>query len=180
MENQRIRLSKLMLKNALMALLKEKPMEKISVYELCAAAQINRTTFYKYYGSPYDLLADAEGDCFNKLQELLSDSTADGRDSLCRVLDALLAEEENFKILINALPDKDFSDKLFNLPAIRMQFDMAIPTTFSDREREHLRVFFYQGGYALIREWLNAGVTREPLRVMAEFLHDVIQRLATR
>ena len=34
MENQRIRLSKAMLKNALMGLLKEKPIEKISVYEL--------------------------------------------------------------------------------------------------------------------------------------------------
>ncbi len=177
MENQRIRLSKTMLKNALMTLLRDKPMEKISVYELCAAAQINRTTFYKYYGSPYDLLTDAEGDCFSKLQELLSDSTADGRNCLCRVLEALLAEEENFKILINALPDKDFSNKLFDLPAIRMQFDMAIPTTFSEREREHLRVFFYQGGYALIREWLNHGAGRESPRVMADFLYDVIQKL---
>ena len=60
MENQRIRLSKAMLKNALMRLLKEKPIEKISIYELCAAAQINRTTFYKYYGSQYELLADTE------------------------------------------------------------------------------------------------------------------------
>ena len=34
MENQRIRLSKAMLKNGLMGLLKEKLIEKISVYEL--------------------------------------------------------------------------------------------------------------------------------------------------
>ena len=90
MENQRIRLSKAMLKNALMGLLKEKPIEKISVYELCAAAQINRTTFYKYYGSQYELLTDAENDYFRKLEDVLSENASDGRNSLCRVLEALL------------------------------------------------------------------------------------------
>ena len=143
MENQRIRLSKAMLKSALMRLLKEKPIEKISIYELCAAAQINRTTFYKYYGSQYELLAD----------------------------------EAAFMTLAGSLPDRDFSDKLFNLPAIRMQFDMAIPDAFTDRERAHLRVFFYQGGYALIREWLGSNENRESPRGMADFLYGIIRKL---
>ena len=177
MENQRIRLSKAMLKNALMGLLKEKPIEKISVYELCAAAQINRTTFYKYYGSQYELLTDAENDYFRKLEDVLSENASDGRDSLCRVLEALLAEEAAFMTLTGSLPDRDFSDKLFNLPAIRMQFDMAIPDAFSDRERAPLRVFFYQGGYALIREWLRRGEDRESPRVMADFLYGIIRKL---
>ena len=63
MENQRVRLSKMLLKNALIKLLKEKPLEKITIYELCAEAQLNRVTFYKYYGSQYDLLTDIENDC---------------------------------------------------------------------------------------------------------------------
>ena len=40
MENQRIRLSKAMLKTGLLTLLKEKPLNQISIYELCAASQI--------------------------------------------------------------------------------------------------------------------------------------------
>ena len=70
MENQRVRLSKMLLKNALIKLLKEKPLEKITIYELCAEAQLNRVTFYKYYGSQYDLLTDIENDCFRKLEEI--------------------------------------------------------------------------------------------------------------
>ena len=58
MENQRIRLTKTLLKNALLALLEKKPIERIAVSEICAQAQVNRTTFYKYYGSQYDLLAE--------------------------------------------------------------------------------------------------------------------------
>ena len=48
MENQRIRLSKTLLKNALVHLLQKKPLNKISVLEICETAQINRTTFCKY------------------------------------------------------------------------------------------------------------------------------------
>lgn len=179
MENQRIRLSKLMMKNALIKLLKEKPLEKITVYELCAEAQLNRVTFYKYYGSQFDLLTDIENDCFRKLEKILSENGADGEDCLCRMLEALLADEEHFKVLINALPDKDFSVKLFDLPIIRRQLDLAIPGTFNEKEREQLRLFFYQGGYAVIRDWLNSEERQSPKK-MASFLNGVIRRLSAK
>ena len=176
MENQRVRLSKMLLKNALIKLLKEKPLEKITIYGLCAEAQLNRVTFYKYYGSQYDLLTDIENDCFRKLEEILSDNGAGSEDCLCRMLEALLDDEEHFKVLINSLPDKDFSTKLFDLPTIRKQLDMAIPETFSEEERNELCLFFYQGGYAVIREWLNRG-DRQPPKKMAAFLNGVIRKL---
>ena len=51
-----------------------------------------------------------------------------------------------------------------------------IPESFSTREREHLCLFFYQGGYALIREWLNSE-DREPPKTLAAFLNGVITKL---
>ena len=145
MENQRVRLSKMLLKNALIKLLKEKPLEKITIYELCAEAQLNRVTFYKYYGSQYDLLTDIENDCFRKLEEILSDNGSDGEDCLYRMLKALLDDEEHFKVLINSLPDKDFSTKLFDLPTIRKQLDMAIPVTFHRGRTERTLPFLLSG-----------------------------------
>ena len=59
-EDQRVRLSRQLLRSALIVLLKEKNINKISVREICDAAEINRTTFYKHYGNPYDLLEDIE------------------------------------------------------------------------------------------------------------------------
>lgn len=176
MENQRIRLSKMLLKNALMKLLEEKPLEKITIYELCAEAQLNRVTFYKYYGSQFELLTDIENDYFRKLEEILTGDGTTGEDCLCRMLEALLDDEEHFKVLINALPDKNFSTKLFDLPTIRKQLDMAIPETFSEEEREQLKLFFYQGGYAVIREWLNRE-NRQPPKRMAAFLNAFIGKL---
>ena len=72
MENQRIRLSKTLLKNALVHLLQKKPLNKISVLEICETAQINRTTFYKYYGSQTDLLNEIESDFLAQLDESLA------------------------------------------------------------------------------------------------------------
>ena len=59
--NQRTRLSKMMLKNALLDLLREKGMiTKISVRELCERADLNRSTFYAHYSEPKQLLAEVE------------------------------------------------------------------------------------------------------------------------
>ena len=79
-------------------------------------------------------------------------------------------------MLINALPDKDFSTKLFDLPTIRKQLDMAIPETFTEEERNELCLFFYQGGYAVIREWLNRENRQSPKK-MAVFLNGIIRKL---
>ena len=43
-----------------MALMETEDISRITISQLCGTAQINRTTFYKYYGSIYDLLAEFE------------------------------------------------------------------------------------------------------------------------
>lgn len=176
MENQRIRLTKTLLKNALLALLEKKPIERIAVSEICAQAQVNRTTFYKYYGSQYDLLAEIEKDHFEKLEEALSESGGNGEDALYRVLEALLDDQKSYRILTGVLPDRDFSEKLFNLPTIRRKIDAAIPETFPETEREQVRLFFYQGGSAVIRDWLNRDERESPKKLSA-FLNGIIEKM---
>ncbi len=56
-EDRRIAMTKRLLKAALIELLKEQDIYHISIRELCERADVNRTTFYKYYGSQFDLLS---------------------------------------------------------------------------------------------------------------------------
>ena len=51
-------LTKQLLQNAFLKLLKTVSLHAISIRELCKEAGINRTTFYNHYGSQYDLLDD--------------------------------------------------------------------------------------------------------------------------
>lgn len=55
-EDQRTTLTRQLLKNALMDLLKDNRLNKITVKEICKKAELNRATFYRYYGSPFDLI----------------------------------------------------------------------------------------------------------------------------
>ena len=45
----RIRYTQRILKESLLALLKQKPINKITVKEVCELAELNRATFYAHY-----------------------------------------------------------------------------------------------------------------------------------
>lgn len=57
--NPRLIKTKEALLNAIIRLLDEKQLDDISVSDLCKAAGINRTTFYKYYSVPDDVIIEA-------------------------------------------------------------------------------------------------------------------------
>ncbi len=157
MENQRIRISKSMLKTALITLLKEKPLNQISVYELCQVAQINRTTFYKYYGNQTDLLHEIETDLLTQLDEDLKNIVAQNQNPIHSVLNQLFEQRETFCILVNSLPSHDFASHLFALPSIRMIFqNMTDDRNYSDTEAKYIRQFVFQGTFSILYNWLNS------------------------
>ena len=61
-EDLRIQKTRRDLRKSILNLLREKPLEKISVTEICDNAMINRMTFYKYYEDKFILLDDAFND----------------------------------------------------------------------------------------------------------------------
>lgn len=154
MENQRIRISKTMLKEALIQLLEEKQISKISIYELCDRAKVNRTTFYKYYGSQYDLLEDIENDIFSELERLLpiEDEETDGLELALRYM---LRERRKCMVFINSTPDKQFAEKLFSRPVVGAMLENQLPRNLSKAEKKYIRSFFCHGAYAIIVQWLN-------------------------
>ncbi len=62
--NQRVAVTKRMVQEGLMRLLEQKPLEKINITELCREAGINRTTFYRYYELPRDVLTEMQNAFF--------------------------------------------------------------------------------------------------------------------
>ena len=57
-ENRRVRMTKRLMKDALMELLEQRELVDISVTAICEVADVNRSTFYKYYGNPVNLLRE--------------------------------------------------------------------------------------------------------------------------
>ena len=69
------------IRQAFTALLVEKPIQRITVKELCQKARVNRSTFYAHYVDIYDLLAKLEEDMVEDFQRALEPLLNSGRDS---------------------------------------------------------------------------------------------------
>lgn len=59
------------IREALLELLKTKPLSKITVTDICKQADVNRTTFYANYEDIYDLLRSIVQELYEKIQKVL-------------------------------------------------------------------------------------------------------------
>ena len=76
-DDHRTRVTKLLIRRAFLDLLGQKPIQSITVKELCAQAGINRGTFYSHYTDIYDLLGQMEAGFQKELEGLLSGQEGD-------------------------------------------------------------------------------------------------------
>ena len=77
-----MRLTRELLRRAFMTLLAEKPIEEISIKELCDLAQVNRSTFYAHYTDLRDLLRQIEDEMFEEFSQALDNLYQPGRDGV--------------------------------------------------------------------------------------------------
>ena len=65
-DGRRVRMTKMLLKQSLIELMREKSIHEISIKDICGGADINRSTFYRHYNTQYelydDILEDITGD----------------------------------------------------------------------------------------------------------------------
>ena len=67
----RVQKTKERLKRALLSILREKSVDRISISEICSAANVNRNTFYAHYTSIEDLQDEIEGNFMSELMSIL-------------------------------------------------------------------------------------------------------------
>lgn len=175
MENQRVRLSKRLIKESLTGLLKEADVHKISIRTLCEQAGINRSTFYKYYGSQYDVLEEMENDLISSICGTLREGDSDG-ESLTKICLYLENNLDTVQVLIGSNVDLDFPRKLFNLPQIKEMLATRLPGQLDRESQEYFYQFVVNGCYCMIRQWL-ANETRMPPREIADLMISAVNRV---
>ena len=83
-DNRRVSMTKKIIKDTFIEMLEKKNIQRIYVRELCETADINRSTFYKYYESQYDLLTEMQNDLLVQIEEKCKD--ADNTKGLNNIL----------------------------------------------------------------------------------------------
>lgn len=158
-ENQRSRLTKLLLKQAFLHLMHGKAPTKISVKEICAEAGLNRSTFYLHYNEPNDLLMELEEDAMDLVSGSLSSiaslnsAASDALELLRSFLHGIREHDELFRALLVENTDPHFRRKLLAsaLTLTETSFDIDLdPSIKSD-----VYLFLVSGSIELLTDWIK-------------------------
>ena len=173
--DQRVRLTRNLLKNALVQLMQEQHISKISIRAICEVAGINRSTFYVHYTDQYDLLNKVEQEAMDNLKKYLgkqdlSDERPISIQVLIKVLDYVKENVELFKALLSENCDFAFQKDLVELAQI---ISSQQNQSFDLRVQEYIKIFGFTGTISMLQKWLQDGTNESPAQ-MAEFIIQIV------
>ena len=163
--DQRVRITKRMIRDAFLKLLAQKTVREITVRELCLEAHINRGTFYTHYKDIYDLKEQIENELLEEFVQTVTVTLAAVKDlhsdtEICLKIFSLLRDNYELCIVLfnnglNAEIIDKFAARGRDISArFYREFYPEVPV--SKIERYYL--FISTGCIAVLRQWLLSGM----------------------
>ena len=162
-QDRRIKRTKMLLQNALVDLMLEKAVGKISVKELTQKADVNRSTFYLHYLDIYDMLEQMENEFVETIQGFFHDFFTPLPTSMPLTLFVNISEWlEQYKEYYVKLLRGSASGYIFEEleSRIRDEFLTLLYLIFLDEESLDLRTrvnFTVSGTVGVLRMWVMEG-----------------------
>lgn len=175
-QDARVRYTKMIIQVNFVALLKKKPLNKVTVKELCEMAQINRATFYRYYVDVYDLMEQLEAEILKELDEMMTQAAESNVSKTLRaILEKLQANSELYTTLFSANGDPGFPLKIFKTCYSEAEnFIRSRGTKLSKEQQTWLYVYMAQGISGVISCWITKGM-HEPPQQVADFIERLVE-----
>ena len=170
--DRRTKYTKMMTKQALLELIVNQPLSKITVTDICNRADINRGTFYKYYSDPYDLLQQIENELFLDIKNIFQKSLSivTNYDFLVQILEYIAKNSSVCKVLFITHGDKDFISRILQLAHDKTI--MEYRATASDATIESLEmlyIFISNGIVGITQNWIQNDMKQDP-KELAELI----------
>lgn len=169
----------MLIRKAFLELLQQKPIQSISIKELCAVAGINRGTFYTHYQDIYALQDQIEADMVADFQRALDPilERSDSEHYLVEVCTGIFqCLKENADLCVVMLGD--YGDKAFLARLLAMGKETCIRSYSqyfhgaNQRQIEYFYAFVSNGCIGLLKQWIHDGMTASAaeLAQMAEMI----------
>lgn len=164
--DQRTRLTRMLIRQSLTTLLHQKPIQSISIRELCELAGINRGTFYAHYEDIYDLLDQIEQEMLVDFQKALapllehSDKEITPLKITAGIFECTRENADLCSVILGPNGDKKFAGQLLDigrekcLECYTRFFPNATP-----QKIEYFYTFVSAGCIGLLEKWINDGMT---------------------
>lgn len=162
--NKRRRESKEKIEKVFVELLQTKELSKITVSDICAMAQLNRSTFYANYVDLYDLADVVRENLEGNLNELYQDEIKTGYNS-----------NDYLRLFQHIYHNRLFYETYFKLGYDNqykiIRYDRALAQKHFDNKFIAYHMEFFKGGItAIIKIWLQNGCKETP-----EEMYEIIR-----
>ncbi|GHV77241.1 TetR family transcriptional regulator [Spirochaetia bacterium] len=162
-ENRKVRYTKKVLTESLMELLQSQPISAISIKELCARADINRSTFYAHYKDQYALLKEIEADALALLEEMKNRRCfQSGKDVVLGIteeaLDLISTNVNWLQVLFTEQGEIQFQQKVFSFIQQEGMLQFKKDEMLDDVAKEYYITFALNGSIAVIQRWVKNGM----------------------
>lgn len=160
--DNRIKYTKMVIRQAFIKLLGERPVDKISVTEICKLAEINRATFYRYYENQYELLSTIQNEMMDEIQSTIADQTEDIDSCIRLIFQKFYERRDEWMLLLGDNADTRFLTKIYRF------FSEYFQKKNSSEESRMRYQFLLYGISGLFDQWTKNGM-KEPPDTMAAY-----------
>lgn len=178
--DRRNKYTEMVIKQVLFQLLETKPIEKITVAEICRLADINRSTFYLHYMDSYHVLEKAQEEFCDKLIENLEANKNEDELSMILSMHKIIRKDHELYLLLirsgnPAHAFKKFIDyaKDFMVTIFKDKYQ------YTDEEAEWIAYFINAACLSVSLRYaheMNDNIKRE--RLYTEFISSGLEAIA--
>lgn len=181
MENRKRQYSRMVIEEAFLYELRQKPLEKISIVDVCRRANVNRSTFYSNYLDIYDLMDQVSERFFEKMFHKcvadLGEPNPNGKENSIGFIEyalrATLENRELCRLLICSTHRTAFIQKLLD-SLLEWSAKRYAAYSGEDSERFILENTMMLGGTLVLwQRWIE-GDFQEPPETLAEVIDNYI------
>lgn len=176
-EDNRTRYTRKVIQDAFFELLNERPINKITVKSICDLAQINRSTFYRYYMDVYDLLDKIQKKYISDFREYAGKITS-LEEGVTLTLQEVQSNSEIYKMFTTIqLNSNSFIDEISEISYDT--FHDAIAELLPDKSDAEIRWTFYfliHGFMAIVLDWIKTGMV-EPASMVSEHVTELFKEV---
>ena len=178
-KNQRYRETEARIIQSFTDLIRRKPLEEITVHEICASCGVNRSSFYLHFQDIQDLLDTMERELARQTTMLFIDKPGQTMsEAFKRFFEFVFERREFYGVYLkNANRSSHLVSELMPEDMKGRPQEIGKLLGFAtEQEYQYHAAFFKAGLTAMIREWVDKGCPESPAEMVAilerEYSHE--------
>lgn len=161
-------------REVLLELLQTKPLNKITITEICEMADMNRSTFYAHYVEVGDLLRDIGNEILSNLPKVYDMGGSKRKSVRASDLELFFSYVKKnafeFRILLIDSDSKYFCDRL---KSAILHYYLSVNHEYLTQGKEFQLIYSVNGAVGMMVEWIKRDFPFEPKEFTKMVLENV-------